>query len=124
MVMAVSRFLTRHFLTHYHYPQRDAAGGAVREAFASWKTGYYACLCMTFGERFLSLSFHILSLLPPPFSHLPSLFSLLNMFSITPFTPSFCVLMMDRQYPPAHWRSLCTPRPTRGHRATRSLGIY
>ncbi|VDB92197.1 unnamed protein product [Peniophora sp. CBMAI 1063] len=43
-----SKFLTRHFLTHYHYPQRDAAGGAVREAFGSWKAGYNACLCMTF----------------------------------------------------------------------------
>ncbi|KZT00269.1 uncharacterized protein LAESUDRAFT_732419 [Laetiporus sulphureus 93-53] len=42
------KFLVRHFLKHYHYPQRDRAKGAVLEAFSNWKVMYNLSMCMTY----------------------------------------------------------------------------
>ncbi|KAI0062970.1 hypothetical protein BV25DRAFT_1907416 [Artomyces pyxidatus] len=42
------KFLVRHYLKHYHYPQRDGGKGAVQEAFANWKAIYNLSMCMTF----------------------------------------------------------------------------
>ncbi|KAI0042743.1 hypothetical protein FA95DRAFT_1584332 [Auriscalpium vulgare] len=42
------KFLVRHFLKHYHYPQRDGGKGAVQEAFANWKAIYNLSMCMTY----------------------------------------------------------------------------
>jgi phosphatidylethanolamine N-methyltransferase len=43
------KFLVLHFLKHYHYPTRNLTRGAVREAFASWKTVYNLSMCMSYG---------------------------------------------------------------------------
>lgn len=44
-----SKFLVRHYLKHYHYPQHDRGQGAVHEAFQNWKTIYNLSMCMTYG---------------------------------------------------------------------------
>jgi phosphatidylethanolamine N-methyltransferase len=44
-----SKFLVRHFITHYHYPGEEAGRDAVREAFHNWKSLYNLSLCMTYG---------------------------------------------------------------------------
>jgi len=48
-----TKFLVRHYLKHYHYPQRDGSKGAVREAFANWKVFYNLSVCMTYSKRFV-----------------------------------------------------------------------
>jgi phosphatidylethanolamine N-methyltransferase len=63
-----NKFLVRHFLKNYHYPQegggvgggggRDAGrgggggGGAVVEAFNNWKGVYNLSMCMTYSMSF------------------------------------------------------------------------
>ncbi|KZT21282.1 phosphatidylethanolamine N-methyltransferase [Neolentinus lepideus HHB14362 ss-1] len=42
------KFLVRHYMKHYHYPQQDASNGAVVDAFANWKSIYNLSLCMTY----------------------------------------------------------------------------
>lgn len=44
-----SKFLVRHFITHYHYPGKEAGRDALREAFNNWKALYNLSLCMTYG---------------------------------------------------------------------------
>ena len=43
------KFLVRHFLKHYYYPQNDGGSGAIQEAFANWKSLYNLSMCMTYG---------------------------------------------------------------------------
>ncbi|KAJ2919580.1 hypothetical protein MD484_g828, partial [Candolleomyces efflorescens] len=43
-----NKFLVRHFLTNYHYPEKDAGQGAIIEAFNNWKVLYNLTLCMTY----------------------------------------------------------------------------
>jgi phosphatidylethanolamine N-methyltransferase len=43
-----SKFLVRHFMKNYHYP--DSGKGAVVEAFANWKAIYNMSMCMTYGN--------------------------------------------------------------------------
>lgn len=45
-----SKFLVRHYLKHYHYPQGDRGEGAVQEAFRNWKAIYNLSMTMTYGE--------------------------------------------------------------------------
>jgi phosphatidylethanolamine N-methyltransferase len=45
-----NKFLVRHFLTNYHYPEKDAGQGAIIEAFNNWKVLYNLTLCMTYGS--------------------------------------------------------------------------
>ena len=49
-----SKFLVRHYLKHYYYPDSSmlASGGqgAVQEAFANWKSLYNSSMIMTYGE--------------------------------------------------------------------------
>lgn len=45
-----NKFLVRHFLKHYHYPQHDRGQGAVRETFQNWKQIYNMSMCMSYGE--------------------------------------------------------------------------
>ncbi|ETW80028.1 hypothetical protein HETIRDRAFT_477618 [Heterobasidion irregulare TC 32-1] len=40
--------LVRHFMKHYHYPQRDGGKGAIQEAFTNWKVIYNLSMCMTY----------------------------------------------------------------------------
>lgn len=48
------KFLVRHFLKNYYYPQaRDAGKAAVGEAFANWKTVYNLSMCMTYSKFIL-----------------------------------------------------------------------
>lgn len=42
--------LVRHFMKHYHYPQRDGGKGAIQEAFTNWKVIYNLSMCMTYSE--------------------------------------------------------------------------
>ncbi|KAI0312639.1 phospholipid methyltransferase-domain-containing protein [Amylostereum chailletii] len=42
------KFLVRHYMKHYHYPQRDGGKGAVQEAFSNWKVFYNLSMSMTF----------------------------------------------------------------------------
>ncbi|TFK90909.1 phosphatidylethanolamine N-methyltransferase [Polyporus arcularius HHB13444] len=42
------KFLVRHYLKHYHYPQHDRGQGAVQEAFQNWKVIYNLSMCMTY----------------------------------------------------------------------------
>ena len=44
-----NKFLVRHYLKHYHYPQGDNGKGAVQEAFSNWKSVYNLSMCMTYG---------------------------------------------------------------------------
>lgn len=44
-----NKFLVRHFITHYHYPGKEAGRDATREAFNNWKSLYNMSLCMTYG---------------------------------------------------------------------------
>lgn len=48
------RFLVRHYLKHYHYPQNDHGKGAIYEAFANWKSIYNLSMCMTYGISMFS----------------------------------------------------------------------
>ncbi|TDL26839.1 phosphatidylethanolamine N-methyltransferase [Rickenella mellea] len=43
-----SKFLVRHFLKHYYYPEHESSRGAVQEAFSNWKSMYNLSLCMTY----------------------------------------------------------------------------
>ncbi|PCH43169.1 phosphatidylethanolamine N-methyltransferase [Wolfiporia cocos MD-104 SS10] len=43
-----SKFLVRHFLKHYYYPQNDHGKGAIVEAFNNWKSMYNLSMCMTY----------------------------------------------------------------------------
>lgn len=45
-----SKFLVRHFLKHYHYPDGSLASGqgAVQEAFTNWKALYNMSMFMTY----------------------------------------------------------------------------
>ena len=45
------KFLVRHFIKHYHYPENDKGTGAVQEAFTNWKCIYNLSMCMTYGEN-------------------------------------------------------------------------
>ena len=49
-----SKFLVRHYLKHYYYPDSSmlASGGqgAVQEAFANWKALYNLSMIMTYSE--------------------------------------------------------------------------
>ena len=45
-----NKFLVRHFLKNYHYPERDAAQGPIIEAFSNWKAIYNLSMVMTYGE--------------------------------------------------------------------------
>ncbi|KAI0830308.1 phosphatidylethanolamine N-methyltransferase [Trametes gibbosa] len=45
-----SKFLVRHYLKHYHYPQGDRGQGAVQEAFQNWKTIYNMSTAMTYAS--------------------------------------------------------------------------
>ncbi|KAH9943892.1 phosphatidylethanolamine N-methyltransferase [Amylocystis lapponica] len=42
------KFLVRHFLKHYHYPQNERGKGAIQEAFSNWKSIYNLSMCMTY----------------------------------------------------------------------------
>ena len=46
-----NKFLVRHYLKHYHYPQHDHGQGAIREAFQNWKGIYNMSMCMSYGQR-------------------------------------------------------------------------
>ncbi|KAF8588065.1 phosphatidylethanolamine N-methyltransferase [Ramaria rubella] len=56
-----SKFLVRHFITHYHYPGKDAGQEAVREAFNNWKSLYNLSLCMTY-TSFVGLAWQTYSI--------------------------------------------------------------
>ncbi|EGN94642.1 hypothetical protein SERLA73DRAFT_77399 [Serpula lacrymans var. lacrymans S7.3] len=43
-----SKYLVRHFLKNYHYPQNDHGQGAIQESFTNWKALYNVSLCMTY----------------------------------------------------------------------------
>ncbi|OSD06666.1 phosphatidylethanolamine N-methyltransferase [Trametes coccinea BRFM310] len=43
-----SKFLVRHYLKHYHYPQNDRGQGAIQEAFQNWKAIYNLSMAMTY----------------------------------------------------------------------------
>lgn len=43
-----NKFLVRHFMKNYHYPQNVGRSGAVQEAFSNWKSLYNLSLCMTY----------------------------------------------------------------------------
>lgn len=43
------KFLVRHFLKHYHYPQNDSGKEALYDAFSNWKSIYNMSMCMTYG---------------------------------------------------------------------------
>ncbi|KAG2005634.1 phosphatidylethanolamine N-methyltransferase [Coprinopsis cinerea AmutBmut pab1-1] len=43
-----SKFLVRHFLKNYHYPEKDAVQGPIIEAFSNWKAIYNLSLCMKY----------------------------------------------------------------------------
>ncbi|KAI0633043.1 phosphatidylethanolamine N-methyltransferase [Trametes polyzona] len=45
-----SKFLVRHYLKHYHYPQNDRGEGAVQEAFQNWKVIYNLSTTMTYAS--------------------------------------------------------------------------
>ena len=45
------KFLVRHFLKHYYYPENDGGKGALYEAFANWKSIYNMSMCMTYGMK-------------------------------------------------------------------------
>ena len=44
-----SKFIVRHFMKHYYYPEYDNGNGAVLEAFTNWKSIYNMSMCMTYG---------------------------------------------------------------------------
>ena len=46
-----SKFLVRHFLKHYYYPDSTLASGqgAVQDAFTNWKALYNTSMVMTYG---------------------------------------------------------------------------
>ncbi|EJF60163.1 phosphatidylethanolamine N-methyltransferase [Dichomitus squalens LYAD-421 SS1] len=43
-----NKFLVRHYLKHYHYPQNDRGQGAIREALQNWKGIYNMSMCMSY----------------------------------------------------------------------------
>ncbi|KAI0369352.1 phosphatidylethanolamine N-methyltransferase [Pilatotrama ljubarskyi] len=45
-----SKFLVRHYLKHYHYPQNDRGQGAIQEAFQNWKVIYNLSMTMTYAS--------------------------------------------------------------------------
>ncbi|KAI0651121.1 phosphatidylethanolamine N-methyltransferase [Trametes meyenii] len=56
-----SKFLVRHFLKHYHYPQHDRGQGAVQEAFQNWKAIYNVTATMTYAS-FIGLAWQTYSI--------------------------------------------------------------
>ena len=50
-----SKFLVRHFLKHYYYPESalESGKGAVQEAFTNWKALYNLSMLMTYGMYLL-----------------------------------------------------------------------
>ncbi|KAF8510469.1 phosphatidylethanolamine N-methyltransferase [Hysterangium stoloniferum] len=56
-----SKFLVRHFITHYHYPGKQAGQDAIREAFNNWKSLYNLSLCMTYAS-FVGLAWQTYSI--------------------------------------------------------------
>lgn len=44
------KYIVRHFMKNYHYPNNDA-GGAIVEAFQNWKAIYNLSMCMTYGMQ-------------------------------------------------------------------------
>ncbi|KIJ41083.1 hypothetical protein M422DRAFT_31958 [Sphaerobolus stellatus SS14] len=56
-----SKFLVKHFITHYHYPGKRAGIDAIREAFANWKSLYNLSLCMTYAS-FVGLAWQTYSI--------------------------------------------------------------
>jgi phosphatidylethanolamine N-methyltransferase len=47
---SANKFLVRHFLKNYYYPENDGGSGAVQEAFSNWKSLYNMSMCMTYSE--------------------------------------------------------------------------
>lgn len=45
-----SKFLVRHFVKHYYYPQKDAGHGAIQEAFTNFKVVFNLSMCMTYSK--------------------------------------------------------------------------
>lgn len=45
-----NKFIVRHFLKNYHYPNNDEGKGAIQEAFTNWKSLYNLSLCMTYSK--------------------------------------------------------------------------
>ncbi|KAF8890763.1 phosphatidylethanolamine N-methyltransferase [Infundibulicybe gibba] len=43
-----NKFLVRHFIKNYYYPQHEGAKGAIEDAFSNWKAIYNLSLCMTY----------------------------------------------------------------------------
>ena len=77
-----SKFMVRHYLKHYHYPQNARGQGAVQEAFQNWKAIYNLSMGMTYGTPISSLNMLCILVLTwtvqyPPFvwlgRHTPSL---------------------------------------------------
>ncbi|GJJ14041.1 hypothetical protein Clacol_008298 [Clathrus columnatus] len=56
-----NKFLVRHFITHYHYPGKEAGRDATREAFSNWKSAYNMSLCMTYAS-FVGLAWQTYSI--------------------------------------------------------------
>ncbi|THH19165.1 hypothetical protein EW146_g1941 [Bondarzewia mesenterica] len=46
------KFLVRHYMKHYYYPERDGGKGAVQETFNNWKVIYNLSMCMTYASCF------------------------------------------------------------------------
>ena len=44
-----NKFMVRHFLKNYHYPEKDVGQGPIIEAFTNWKAIYNMSMCMTYG---------------------------------------------------------------------------
>ncbi|CDO68736.1 hypothetical protein BN946_scf184989.g2 [Trametes cinnabarina] len=55
-----SKFLVRHYLKHYHYPQNDHGQGAIQEAFQNWKAIYNLSMTMTYAS-FIGLTWETYS---------------------------------------------------------------
>ncbi|KAH9931615.1 phosphatidylethanolamine N-methyltransferase [Epithele typhae] len=43
-----NKFLVRHYLKHYHYPQNDHGQAAVHEVFQNWKQVYNTSMCLMY----------------------------------------------------------------------------
>lgn len=46
-----SKFLVRHYIKNYYYPERDIGQGPIIEAFNNWKAIYNFSMCMTYGAH-------------------------------------------------------------------------
>lgn len=56
-----SKFIVRHFMKHYYYPEYDSGSGAVAEAFTNWKSIYNLSMCMTYSTFVLLTGLRILT---------------------------------------------------------------